>query len=162
MNDLPKGFRSLHWHWGNRKIVPTPVDQPGRIWVKCTDIKLVKWADIEQVWLTDIKPQQNKKCKPYISRLMQERLNSNANALELRLSCTNPSIYIQFLGYTLPVPIFHNINTIYIYQLHQWGQQYHNITVFRNRNPWHIHWNFINNKAFRERQHPSAPRSVNE
>ena len=29
----------------------------------------------------------------YIYGLMQERLNSIANALELRLSCTNPSIY---------------------------------------------------------------------
>ena len=28
----------------------------------------------------------------YLNWLMQERLNSIANALELRLSCTNPSI----------------------------------------------------------------------
>ena len=29
---------------------------------------------------------------PYIDELVQERRNSIANALELRLSCTNPSI----------------------------------------------------------------------
>ena len=29
----------------------------------------------------------------YIDRLVQERRNSIANALELRLSCTNPSIW---------------------------------------------------------------------
>ena len=29
----------------------------------------------------------------YIDGLVQERRNSIANALELRLSCTNPSIY---------------------------------------------------------------------
>ena len=31
-------------------------------------------------------------CNLYIDRLVQERRNSIANALELRLSCTNPSI----------------------------------------------------------------------
>ena len=31
----------------------------------------------------------------HLSGLMQERLNSNVNALELRLSCINPSIYQQ-------------------------------------------------------------------
>ena len=30
----------------------------------------------------------------YLNRLVQERRNSIANALELRLSCTNPSKYI--------------------------------------------------------------------
>ena len=33
------------------------------------------------------------KLMPYIDGLMQERCNSIANALELRLSCTNPSIW---------------------------------------------------------------------
>ena len=33
----------------------------------------------------------------YIDGLMQERRNSIANALELRLSCTNPSNYITIL-----------------------------------------------------------------
>ena len=32
-------------------------------------------------------------CDAYIDGLVQERRNSIANALELRLSCTNPSIY---------------------------------------------------------------------
>ena len=31
----------------------------------------------------------------YIDGLVQERRNSIANALELHLSCTNPSIYIE-------------------------------------------------------------------
>ena len=39
-----------------------------------------------------IYPQQNKSClQIYIDGLMQERRYSIANALELRLSCTNPS-----------------------------------------------------------------------
>ena len=32
--------------------------------------------------------------KSYFYGLVQERRNSIANALELRLSCTNPSIYV--------------------------------------------------------------------
>ena len=36
----------------------------------------------------------------YIDGLMQERRNSIANALELRLSCTNPSI--SYLVWTWP------------------------------------------------------------
>ena len=32
----------------------------------------------------------------YINGLVQERRNSSALALELRLSCTNPSIYSEF------------------------------------------------------------------
>ena len=31
----------------------------------------------------------------HVDELMQERRNSTANALELRLSCTNPSMYSQ-------------------------------------------------------------------
>ena len=31
---------------------------------------------------------------PYIDGLVEERCNSIANALELRLSCTNPSMYL--------------------------------------------------------------------
>ena len=34
----------------------------------------------------------------YIDGLMQERRNSIANTLELRLSCTNPWIYVILFG----------------------------------------------------------------
>ena len=37
---------------------------------------------------------------PYIDDLVQERRNYIANALELRLSCTNPSIYDKDLAGT--------------------------------------------------------------
>ena len=33
--------------------------------------------------------------QPYIDELVQERHNSSALAMELRLSCANPSIYYQ-------------------------------------------------------------------
>ena len=35
----------------------------------------------------------------YIDELLQERRNSNALAMELRLSCTNPSIYLVLDSY---------------------------------------------------------------
>ena len=35
--------------------------------------------------------------KQYIGGLVQEKRNSNANALELRLSCANPSMYFTRL-----------------------------------------------------------------
>ena len=38
-------------------------------------------------------PEMLQALDPYIDRLVQERRNSIANALELRLSCTNLSIW---------------------------------------------------------------------
>ena len=40
----------------------------------------------------------HKWCNDYINGLVQERCNSIANTLELRLSCTNPSIYVLHQG----------------------------------------------------------------
>ena len=51
-----------------------------------------------------------KKCSLYVNGLMQERRNSTANALELRLSCISPSMWsmktwglIQYKDVILPV-----------------------------------------------------------
>ena len=37
----------------------------------------------------------------YVDGLVQERRNSIANALELRLSCTNPSMYVSMCEWKL-------------------------------------------------------------
>ena len=52
----------------------------------------------EILWVYMVPPgalslENPKSLRDNIDRLVQERRNSIANALELRLSCTNPSIY---------------------------------------------------------------------
>ena len=56
---------------GHLKIAPVSIKQPWRMWVDISYISTMNW---------------------YINGLVQERRNSSALAMELRLSCTNPSI----------------------------------------------------------------------
>ena len=50
------------------------------------------WVSANWLYLTGTRPVQSN-TNIYIDGSMQERRNSIANALELRISCTNPSIY---------------------------------------------------------------------
>ena len=84
----PYSSRSLHWHWGNRMIAPGPVKESWRIWVKYIDTKpqqnanrvLISW---DALYISF-------QC---VDGLVQKRRNSVANALELYLSHTNPSMW---------------------------------------------------------------------
>ena len=50
-------------------------------------------------------------CRDHFDELVQERRNPISNALELRLSSTNPSIYCYFL---LPISVIGGIILVHI------------------------------------------------
>ena len=60
----------FHWRWDNHVTASAPMKQPCKMWAN-----------------------KNPRRTDDIDGLVQERRNSIANALELRHSCTNPSIY---------------------------------------------------------------------
>ena len=59
--------------------------------IKCTHEKLSNWY-VAHVGVTFIQDEYQQFIERYIDGLVQERRNSNALAVELRISCINPSI----------------------------------------------------------------------
>ena len=75
----------------NQHIVNTTISPEHTLAADSTNVlggtnsdSVVKWAEYSLITGTGY--------RAHIDRLVQERRNSIANALELRLSCTNPSI----------------------------------------------------------------------
>ena len=86
-------------------------------------VSMVVADGLAPIWCLDIgNHHDDVGCLEYINGLVQERRNSSANALELRLSCTNLSILCMFkinewwssnhLTYTMGIPIHWNRNVI--------------------------------------------------
>ena len=71
---------------GIHTIAPVPVKKPEKC---CKQIIPISF----NVSALALGQSYNSEILKYIAGLVQERHNSNANALELRLSCPNPSIY---------------------------------------------------------------------
>ena len=57
----------------------------------------------------------------YIDGLVQDRRNSSASAMELRLSCTNPSIYVWWMLYVKYALLLYAIDVVLT--LSYWGAE---------------------------------------
>ena len=71
------------------------------------EISILKWQEV--YWYTELGPIHMGWFNDYFAGLVQERCNSIANAMELCLSRTNPSISCQCLAH------YHDLMTYYIY-----------------------------------------------
>ena len=70
----------------------------------------------------------------YINGLVQERRNSIANALELRLSCTNPSIRLWFIGSYSYINVFARMKDMPVY------------FMYGKHTDKHVSWSRVPNK----------------
>ena len=82
----------IYWHKNCFPIIGSLWEEPWQAVGHAVELLVIRNATILigchcNAWL----------CSLYFNRLMQERRNSIANALELRLSCTNPSIWYEGL-----------------------------------------------------------------
>ena len=72
----------------------------GMLWCVSNSQVSISLAWHNGMWDLDMRMYQmhyvTKPCSGHVDGLVQERGNSSAVAIELRLSCTNPSMYVQW------------------------------------------------------------------
>ena len=117
INNIPPLVQIMAWRW------------PGDKDTKLCDSDITRSIRDQLIWA---RPQQNLKSKPqdvdHIDELVQERHNSSALTMELRLSYTNPSIWYVFVSsnpslFFLNIIIIHGV-ILYILLFYEWTPQY--------------------------------------
>ena len=90
---------NLAWQGLVNSLWPSDAIWHQRSWSSVVQVMLVAWWHQAVTWTNVDKPSPRSSdihSKTYIDGSVQERHNSIANALELCLSCTNPSIWCLF------------------------------------------------------------------